>query len=156
MEEVSSRAPAAGQPLLRRIHLALHDLVELSELARSRAAKQQNLHPTDLACLSYLRRVGLPVSPKQIAAHLNLTSGTATALLDRLEGAGYTRRLPNPEDRRSVLIELDFEQAREPLARLAEIEAGYAAVTQTFSEQDLSAISRFLDEINLIAKKLVT
>lgn len=134
--------------------MSLHELVEAAEQARARAAKEQKLHPTDMACLGYLQRVGTPISPKQITTHLNLSSGSGTALLDRLEAAGYTRRLPNPEDRRSVLIELDAEKAKEPLARLAQLEESYSEMTRSFSNEDLTAISRFLDEMNKIAKRL--
>ncbi|MET3924255.1 MarR family transcriptional regulator [Devosia sp. 2618] len=134
--------------------MALRELVDATETARGRAAKMQNLHPTDMACLAYLQRVGRPISPKQISTHLNLTSGSGTALLDRLEAVGYTRRLPNPEDRRSILIELDVEKAKEPLARLAKFEKSYLALTETFSERDLWAISKFLDEMNGFAKQM--
>lgn len=154
MKKLPSSALSRAEPILRRIHMSLRELVDASEAARTRVAKQQNLHPTDMACLGYLRRAGKPVSPKQITAHLNLTSGSGTALLDRLEGAGYTRRVPNPEDRRSVLIELDAEKAKEPLARLSEIEGSYSVMADSFSEKDLEAISRFLDEMNKIAQRL--
>ena len=121
------------------------DLVEAAVTARDQAAKPQNLHPTDFSCIDYLQRVGSPVSPKQIIGHLNLSSGSGTARLDRLEAAGYTRRQPNPEDRRSILIELDREKAKEPLRRLREIEQSYLATTRSFSERDLQAIAEFVE-----------
>lgn len=152
-EETSSTQPQADL-LLRKIHQSLHELVAAAELARTRAAREQKLHPTDMACLGYLRRMGAPVSPKQITTHLNLTAGSGTALLDRLESAGYTTRLPNPEDRRSVLIALDRDKAKEPLERLAQIEQSYAAMSKSFSEQDLRAIAIFLEEMNKIAREL--
>ena len=154
MTEAASSTTSQPEVMLKRIHLSLRELIEVAEIARARAAKLQNLHPTDMACLAYLQRVGSPVSAKQITSHLNLSSGSGTALLDRLEAAGYTRRLPNPDDRRSVLIELDVEKAKEPLSRMAEIERGYSAMTQSFSENDLAAIAKFLDEMNRIAKRL--
>jgi DNA-binding MarR family transcriptional regulator len=41
-----------------------------------------------------------------IATALSITVGGTSKLVDRLEGAGFCRRLANPDDRRSSLIEL--------------------------------------------------
>lgn len=41
-----------------------------------------------------------------IAAELLITTGGASKLVDRIEASGYCRRLPNPADRRSSLLEL--------------------------------------------------
>jgi MarR family transcriptional regulator, organic hydroperoxide resistance regulator len=41
-----------------------------------------------------------------LAAELSMSAGTASKLVDRLEAAGYCRRLLNPDDRRSSLLEL--------------------------------------------------
>jgi MarR family transcriptional regulator, organic hydroperoxide resistance regulator len=41
-----------------------------------------------------------------IANELAITTGGTSKLVDRIEANGYCRRLPNPEDRRSSLLEL--------------------------------------------------
>jgi DNA-binding MarR family transcriptional regulator len=41
-----------------------------------------------------------------IAAALGITTGGVSKLVDRIEAGGYCRRLPNPGDRRSSLLEL--------------------------------------------------
>ena len=41
-----------------------------------------------------------------IATELGITTGGTSKLVDRIEASGYCRRLPNPEDRRSSLLEL--------------------------------------------------
>ena len=154
MNEPSSTPEAVQALLFKRIQASFRDAVEAAGTARDRAARALNLHPTDFACLDYLQRAGEPVSPKQIIAHLNLSSGSGTALLDRLESSGYTRRLPNPQDRRSILIELDQETAKKPLLRLKEMEHSYTALIQSCSEPDLQAVARFMEEMSRFAKKL--
>lgn len=141
-----------SEALLRQIYTILHELVDEAQIARDRAAKVQNLHPTDMACIAYLGRQKGAISAKQITTHLAISSGSGTALLDRLEAVGYIRRLPNPEDRRGVLIEVDRVKAKEPLRRLAEIEQRYSDLTQSFSAVDFAVILRFLGEVNQIAK----
>ena len=45
------------------------------------------------------------MSAGQLAAEARLTSGAITAVIDRLERAGYVRRVADPDDRRRVLVE---------------------------------------------------
>ena len=65
----------------------------------------------DWQVLSTLRlsRQNLRSSPGDLADDLELSSGAMTSRLDRLEQAGLVRRLPDPEDRRGVVVELTPE-----------------------------------------------
>jgi DNA-binding MarR family transcriptional regulator len=42
----------------------------------------------------------------EIANELGITTGGASKLIDRIEADGFCRRRPNPDDRRSSLLEL--------------------------------------------------
>ena len=57
--------------------------------------------------IGHLRYFGSPYrrSPGQLGEEMHLSSGAMTNRLDRLEAAGLIRRLPDPNDRRGVLIE---------------------------------------------------
>lgn len=58
--------------------------------------------------LATLRRAGAPyqLSPTMLYTTLLLTSGAVSKRLDRLESAGWVERLPDPKDRRGMLIRL--------------------------------------------------
>jgi len=58
--------------------------------------------------LGVLLHQGSPyrASPGKLAEHLDLSSGAMTNRIDRLEEAGLIRRLPDPNDRRGVQVEL--------------------------------------------------
>jgi len=58
--------------------------------------------------LGALRHAGAPyrLAAGELARKHDLSSAAMTNRLDRLEQAGLVRRLPNPSDRRSVLVEL--------------------------------------------------
>jgi len=58
--------------------------------------------------LGALRRSGPPYrkSPGKLAEDIGLSSGAMTNRLDRLEAAGLIRRLPDPDDRRALQVEL--------------------------------------------------
>jgi DNA-binding MarR family transcriptional regulator len=61
--------------------------------------------------LGELRAAGEPFrrSPGALAKRLDLTTGAMTNRLDHLEEAGFVRRLPDPDDRRGVIVELTPE-----------------------------------------------
>ncbi len=58
--------------------------------------------------LATLRRSGAPyrLTPTALYEAMMLSSGGMTARLDRMERRGLIRRLPNPDDRRGVFVEL--------------------------------------------------
>ena len=87
------------------------------EVRRSQAATDRydqavadaiGLNRTDMRCLDVISREGR-VPAGRLAAETGLTTGAITTVLDRLERAGYARRVRDPDDRRRVLVELTPE-----------------------------------------------
>jgi DNA-binding MarR family transcriptional regulator len=56
--------------------------------------------------LAVIDGAGVPLTPSQVSDRVLVASATMTATLDLLEYRGWIRRVPNPADRRSVLIEI--------------------------------------------------
>lgn len=50
-----------------------------------------------------------PLTPSEIGDRILLPSASITSTLDQLERRGWVRRVPNPDDRRSLLIEITEE-----------------------------------------------
>ena len=59
-----------------------------------------------LTALAVIEGAGEPVTPSQVSDRMLAASATMTATLDLLERQGWIRRIPNPADRRSVLLEI--------------------------------------------------
>lgn len=70
--------------------------------------REHGLKTGEFDVLAALRRSGSPyrLSPGELSDSVMLTSGAMTHRLDRLEEAGLIRRLPDPDDRRGVRVEL--------------------------------------------------
>ncbi|WP_246646752.1 MarR family winged helix-turn-helix transcriptional regulator [Nonomuraea ceibae] len=68
------------------------------------SAKACDLGATDLYALNILDLSGA-MTPGELGARTGLTTGPTTRLIDRLEQAGYVRRVPDPGDRRKVIVE---------------------------------------------------
>jgi DNA-binding MarR family transcriptional regulator len=72
-------------------------------LFRNAMNEWAGLNATDMECLRILFLKSTS-SPSELARLTGLTSGAATAMLDRLEKAGLIERSSNPDDRRGTLI----------------------------------------------------
>jgi len=85
---------------------------------------QLGLTLSDWHVLTALRWSGEPYRRKAgwLARHADLTSGAMTSRLDALEKEGLVRRLRDPDDRRSVLVELT-EAGREKHEQAMAIQA---------------------------------
>lgn len=68
------------------------------------AATAAGLPATDWYALSVLDLDG-DMTAGELAARTGLTTGAATRMIDRLERAARVRRVPDPADRRRVLVE---------------------------------------------------
>lgn len=68
------------------------------------AAAELGLHVTDLRCVNALESG--PLTAGEIGARLALTSGSVTALINRLVRAGFVERVEDAEDRRRAMIAL--------------------------------------------------
>ncbi|HET6906522.1 MAG TPA: MarR family transcriptional regulator [Rhodanobacteraceae bacterium] len=78
---------------------------------------------------------------------LGYDSGAMTRLLDRMEKKGLIRRVANPEDRRSYLIELsDESRAMFPQAR-RRVEAVFRRLLGGFSNVQAEAFKRSLEQV---------
>ena len=68
-------------------------------------AKQLGVHPSDIRCLNAL--IDGPMSAGEIGTRLGLTTGTVTALVNRLVKAGYAVRRVGALDKRQIEVSLD-------------------------------------------------
>jgi DNA-binding MarR family transcriptional regulator len=69
------------------------------------AYQKLGINRTDGRCLDIIENHG-PLTAGQLARRSGLTTAAVTAVLDRLERAGYARRVRGETDRRQVLVEL--------------------------------------------------
>ncbi|WP_028473912.1 MarR family winged helix-turn-helix transcriptional regulator [Nocardioides alkalitolerans] len=81
------------------------------DLARRRAFAAHHIEPWEFDVLAALRRAGAPyeLSPGRLLRETLVTSGTMTNRVDRLNSRGLVDRLPDPNDRRGVLVRLTRE-----------------------------------------------
>ena len=128
-EELKQRALAAVREY--GIHLTLF---------RNAMSEWAGLNVTDMECLRLLFAKGV-ATPSELARHTGLTSGAATAMLDRLEKAGLIERKPNPNDRRGTLITPAESAAANAASWFASARHAQDELMSSYSESELEVIA---------------
>lgn len=123
--------------------LACRRIGRAMDLFDEAACRVLGIGRSDLRALNLLEHG--PLGAAQLAGGLGLTRASVTALVDRLEAAGYVAREPHPADRRVVHVALRpstyqaFARVYRPLGRQV-----YAA-TDGLSDRDRHAVAAALE-----------
>jgi DNA-binding MarR family transcriptional regulator len=117
------------------------------------AAERLGVNGTDLHCLNTIENAG-GLTAGQLAAETGLTTGAVTGVIDRLERAGYARRVPDKEDRRRVKVEVTpkfyarAERIWGPLAKEWEV-----TLSRRFTAEELERVIDFLRATNEVGSR---
>jgi DNA-binding MarR family transcriptional regulator len=135
----------APMQVLSRVSRLGHHL----DRARKASFADHDLETWEFDVLAALRRAGSPyeLSPGRLIRETLVTSGTMTNRVDRLVARGLVTRLPDPHDRRGVLVRLTDEGRTKvdgALATLLEREQELLAGLDTSSQQRLASMLRRL------------
>jgi DNA-binding MarR family transcriptional regulator len=104
------------------------------------------INRTDARCLDILDQHG-SMSAGDLAEASRLSTGAITAVIDRLERAGLARRVPDPTDRRRVLVELTQKAYAESRKLMVEpMRELYSPMAERYSEEQLRLIIEFTRE----------
>lgn len=100
----------------------------------------------DFDVLNTLRRVGDQhgSKPTDLARSALITTGAMTSRLDRLERSGLIRRMPDPADRRGVLVRLTSQGGKVARQALQELIAANQAFLEPLSGQQRESLASAL------------
>ncbi|KOG32281.1 MarR family winged helix-turn-helix transcriptional regulator [Streptomyces resistomycificus] len=107
-------------------------------------ANRMGVVATDFHCLHALHQDG-PATASVLAGRVGLTPGSTSRMIDRLADAGCVKRVPDPGDRRRIVI----EPTAEGLDRITTYYAGLTARTHgdlaDFDDDQLRTLLRFVE-----------
>jgi DNA-binding MarR family transcriptional regulator len=119
----------------------------------SLAAEQLGVSETDLRCLNIIENSG-GLSAGKLASQAGLTAGAITGVIDRLEEAGYARRVPDPNDRRRVKLEVTPAFYRSAERIWGPMAADWqATLSKRFTMKELERITAFLRATNEVGRR---
>jgi DNA-binding MarR family transcriptional regulator len=117
------------------------------------ASQRLGVSESDLRCLNIVENAG-GISAGELAVEAGLTAGAVTGVIDRLERAGYARRIPDPADRRRITVEVTpaFYKAADriwgPMA--AEWQS---LLSRRFTIEELERVTAFLRATNELGRR---
>lgn len=122
-------------------------------LFNQRVADRAGLHLTDMQCINLLELLGGSTTPGRLAEGTGLTTGGVTVMLDRLEKAGFVKREPNPNDRRSVLVRVNPKKLRKVNALYGGINRQFEALLHETPEAELRSVLAFFLRMSTIRRE---
>ncbi|MEU7615240.1 MarR family transcriptional regulator [Micromonospora rifamycinica] len=126
--------------VVRRLPDWITHLIQINSLVAAR----MGVVVTDFHCLHALQQHG-STTAGVLAKRVGLTPGSASRMIDRLADAGCVRRVPDPHDRRRILI----EPTDEGIGRITAYYAGLTARTlddlAAFDDDQLRTLLRFIE-----------
>lgn len=126
-------------------------VTRLSALFNDAMAKNFSNHGLSAASfdvLATLLRSGPPhsLSPNQLLATMMVTSGTMTNRIDQLEKDGLVARVPNPDDKRSIHVQLTARGIQRIDAALGDHVKLQAQLVQGLDLDDQATLNAILDK----------
>jgi DNA-binding MarR family transcriptional regulator len=113
------------------------------------------LTESDIEALELLIDTGAATAGR-LSDLMGLTTGAVTRVIDRLEQAGYVRRVPDPTDRRRVIVEVVPDKVAAVEAAMARVGEASAPEISHYSEAELAVINDFLMRMAAITREEAT
>lgn len=125
---------------LREWHLA-------SERMSAASRAYMNLNANDMRAVRFLiaaENLGQAATASAVAQHLGISTAATTKLLDRLEEGGHVNRLPNPADRRALILRVTPATRRSAREGVGRQHARRFVVGARLTSGERATVARFL------------
>ncbi len=144
---------AAGKPAeeaeVTELVLAIRRTNMVLDAGSVVAQAELGIGRSDLAALELLTISG-KLTAGDIADQLSISTGTATAVVDRLAGAGYAVRSADPHDRRRILVSITQKGRRRFQEAFRQRWEWLHEVASDLSSDELATVVRFLSRLHEI------
>lgn len=130
----------------RSLAAAMHHLAVSVAAADVAVAHELEMNHTDYVALKHLMVADDPMTPAQLSRLLGLSSGSTTAVLDRLERAGHAERRPHPGDRRKLHVSATPAAHDRVEAALAPLAARVQGAEQAMTAAERRTVLRFIEQ----------
>lgn len=138
--------------LEKQVMVALRDQGISSVLFRNATGRQLGINVTDNECLSFLTIKG-KATPTELAHYTGLSTGSTTAMLDRLEKAEFIVRKPNPNDRRGVLVSINEKWTETVRPMVGGVQKAQKELIESYTDEQLNVIVDFLQRFTANVQK---
>jgi DNA-binding MarR family transcriptional regulator len=145
--------PGPKQELIGRLIAAFRDAGNLDGAFEESAAARLGIGAGDLRCLNAIENAG-GLTAGGLSREVGVTSGAVTGAIDRLEKAGFARRVADPGDRRRVRIEVTAEFRARGEGIWGPVAADWQSeLAAHFTAAELQTAIEFLELTNEIGRR---
>jgi len=139
-------------PVTEGVITRMQLLVKHLQQAKQATLAAHDLEPHEFGTLHMLGGCGPDhrATPGEIAAWLHMSPSGITGRLDALERRGFIRRLPSPDDRRKVIVELTGEGREAWLGALSSEGAEEARLLGALDLREQQHLSSLLRRMLLV------
>ncbi|MBP2475029.1 DNA-binding MarR family transcriptional regulator [Crossiella equi] len=131
------------------------ELAAVTVAFHSAAAERMGLSGTDHKCLDLALHSSDPLTAGRIAELSGLSTGAVTGVIDRLERAGFVRRVRDPHDRRKVLVEVTGPNDGRYDWIFAGFAEGMREIVARYTPEELAVVTRYTeDSIQLVRDQI--
>jgi DNA-binding MarR family transcriptional regulator len=140
-----SRDASDKSELVAALVERMRELSTATILFHQAVADRLAMNVTDHKCAGILAQSG-PITAGELAARTGLTTGAITGVIDRLEKAGFVRRVRDAGDRRRVIVEPNVKEIARQIAPLFESMGREAARAYSgYTVKELTILRDFVD-----------
>ncbi|MFS0670498.1 MarR family winged helix-turn-helix transcriptional regulator [Peribacillus frigoritolerans] len=123
-----------------------------SVLFQQNMAQKIGVSHTDLKSAEILNETG-PITAGELSKITGLSTGSVTALINRLEKSGYVKRERDQLDGRKVMIMPIPERQEQIKSHYQSLSIATKELCSAYNEQELILINQFVEEITKIMDK---
>ncbi|QJD83026.1 MarR family winged helix-turn-helix transcriptional regulator [Cohnella herbarum] len=134
--------------------LRMRGLGSRTVLYQQKVAASLGLYNNDYLSVDILREKG-PITAGELSNLTGLSTGSITALIDRLEKNGFVRRQNDPNDRRKVIIVPLYENREEVSRTYEPLHAAMIRLASSYKEDELALITQFLDNASWVLEEQI-
>jgi DNA-binding MarR family transcriptional regulator len=144
----SDEPPSGRQPekIGGPVAWAVRQMVLANQDAQHAVARHLRMGVNDVAAMEHLFGSPDGLGPADIAHRLGIRSASATALVDRLEEAGYVVRVAHGSDRRRTVVTPTERARTDVVAALRPLVAALDEASAQLTDAERAVVLRFLDD----------
>ncbi|AIQ29107.1 MarR family transcriptional regulator [Paenibacillus sp. FSL P4-0081] len=151
---MSSQEPVQPTELQEQFTLLMRGLGTRTVQYQQNVASALGLYNNDFISVDILREKG-PITAGELSKLTGLTTGSVTALIDRLEKTGYVRRENDPGDRRKVIIVPLYEHKADVIETYSTLHSAMIALAASYTEEELLLITQFLGKAGAVLEQQI-
>ena len=149
MQNKRASRPSERDELLERFSLEIRTLGAAVVLFSSTVARRVGMNASDLECAQLLLRKG-PMTAGRLSQASGLTTGAITGVVDRLEKAGWVKRIDDPKDRRRIIIQALPQNPQRITGLYDSYRQAILELLAKYNNKELVLILEFFHQLSLI------